>query len=76
MILDIINHCYALRLDVCPLLRAPRIIHHVFAESTVLYQVVNLINMINIHEPRLLDIINDRINSCFRLGYFITQFYL
>ena len=53
---------YTLRLGVSPLIRAPRV-HHVFAEVTVLYQIVKLINQINIHEPRLLDIINNKTHS-------------
>ena len=69
------NHGYTLRLGVRPLIRAPRI-HHVFAEATVSYQTVKLINQISIHEPRLLDIINNRTHSCFGLGYFATQSYL
>ena len=71
------DHGYTLRLGVLvrPLIRAPRI-HHVFAEATVLYQTVKLINQINIHEPRLLDIINNRTHSCFGLGCFATQSYL
>ena len=63
------DHGYTLRLGVCPLRRAPRI-HHVFAEATVLYETVKLINQINIHEPMLLVIINNRTHSCFGLGYF------
>ena len=69
------DHGYTLRLGVRPLIRAPRV-HHVFAEATVLYQTVKLINQINIHEPRLLDIINNKTHSCFGLGYFATQTYL
>ena len=53
------DHGYTLRLGVRPLIRALRI-HHVFAEATVLYQTVKLINQINKHDPRLLDIINNR----------------
>ena len=70
------DHGYTLRMGVRPLIRAPRI-HHAFAEATVLYQTVKLINQINIHEPfRHLDIINNRTLSCFGLGYFATQTYL
>ena len=69
------DHGYALRLGVRPLIRAPRV-HHVFAEATVLYQTVKLINQINRQEPRLLDIINNKTHSCFGLGYFATQTYL
>ena len=69
------DHGYTLRLGVRPLIRAPRI-HHVFAESTALYQTVKLINQINIHQPRLLDIINNRTHFYFGLGYFATQTYL
>ena len=29
----------------------------------------------HIHEPRLLDIINNKTHSCFGLGYFATQTY-
>ena len=37
---------------------------------------VKLMSRINIHQPRLLDIINNRTHSCFGLGYFATQAYL
>ena len=40
------DHGYALRLGVRPLIRAPRV-YHVFAELTVLYQILQLINRIN-----------------------------
>ena len=69
------DHGYMLRLGIRPLICAPQI-HHVFAEATVLYQAVKLINQINLHEPRLLDIIKNRTHSCFGLGYFATQSYL
>ena len=69
------DHGYTLRLGVRPPIRAPRI-HHVFAESTVLYQTVKLINQIYIHEPRLLNIINTKTHFCFGLGNFATQTYL
>ena len=69
------DHGYTLQLGVRPLIRAPQV-HHVFAEATVLYQTVKFINQINIHEPRILDIINNKTHSCFGLGYFATQTYL
>ena len=39
------DHGYMLRLGVRPPIRAPRI-HHVFAEATVLYQTLKLINVL------------------------------
>ena len=49
----ILNHDYALRTGARPAIRTPRI-HHVFAESTVLYKLIKLLNFLYLHEPNIM----------------------
>ena len=54
----ILNHDYALRTGARPAIRTPRI-HHVFAESTVLYKLIKLLNSLYWNEPNIMSAIQN-----------------
>ena len=76
----ILNHDYriALRTGARPAIRTPRI-HHVFAESTVLYKLIKLLNSLYLHEPNIMSAIQNGIHSyagiCFYAKHIFLQQY-
>ena len=71
----ILNHDYALRSGARPAIRTPRI-HHVFAESTVLYKLIKLLNSLYLHEPNIMPAIQNSTHSYFGNCFYAKQIFL
>ena len=71
----ILNHDYALRTGARPAIRTPRI-HHVFAESTVLYKLIKLLNSLYLHEPNILSAIQNGTHSYTGICFYAKQIFL
>ena len=73
--LDVIRaDVHTLRQAARPLIRLPRV-RHVFAQSTVLYQLIKLINETHITNPKILDKIDQKSHTMQRFSFNITQIY-
>ena len=59
-----LNHDYALQTLARPAIRTPRI-HHVFAESTVLYTLIKLLNSLYLHEPNIMSALQNGTHAYF-----------
>ena len=71
----ILNHDYALRTGARPAIRTPRI-HHVFAESTVLYKLIKLLNSLYLHEPNIMSAIQNGTHSYTGICFYAKQIFL
>ena len=71
----ILNHDYALRTGARPAIRTPRI-HHVFAESTVLYKLIKLLNSLYLHEPNIMSAIQIGTHSYTGICFYAKQIFL
>ena len=70
-----LNHDYALRTGARPAIRTTRI-HHVFAESTVLYTLIKLLNSLYLHEPIIMSPIQNGIHSYAGICFYAKQIFL
>ena len=70
-----IDSNYNLRPDVRPLIRLPRT-RLVFTESSVLFQLIKLINQTDETYPEILTKIEEKSHTYFGFGFNITQLYL
>ena len=66
---------YQLRPDVRPLIRVPRT-RLVFAESSVLYQLINIINKTHLISPEIITKVEEKSHTYYGFGYNITHIYL
>ena len=66
---------YTLRQAARPLIRLPRV-RHVFAQSTVLYQLIKLINETHNKNPKILEKIDQKSHTLQSLSFNVTQIYL
>ena len=71
----ILNHDYALRTGARPAIRTPRI-HHGFAESTVLYKLIKLLNSLYLHEPNIMSAIQNGTHSYTGICFYAKQILL
>ena len=71
----ILNHDYALRTGARRAIRTPRI-HHVFAESTVLYKLIKLLNSLYLHEPNIMSAIQNGTHSYTGICFYAKQIFL
>ena len=71
----ILNHDHALRTGARPAIRTPRF-HHVFAESTVLYKLIKLLNSLYLHEPNIMSAIQNGTHSYTGICYYVKQIFL
>ena len=77
--LNVINcdlpHSYQLRRNARPEIRLPRI-HHVFAESSLLYQLINLVNCMHEQHPEILLKIVNKSHILSGVAHNITRIYI
>ena len=66
---------YTLRQAARPLIRLPRV-RHVFAQSTVLYQLIKLINETHNKNPKILEKIDQKSHTLQGFSFNVTQIYL
>ena len=66
---------YTLRQAARPLIRLPRV-RHVFAQSTVLYQLIKLINETHNKKPKILEKIDQKSHTLQGFSFNVTQIYL
>ena len=71
----ILNNDYALRTGARPAIRTRRI-HHVFAESTVLYKLIKLLNSLYLHEPNIMSAIQNGTHSYTGICFYAKQIFL
>ena len=65
----------ALRTGARPVIRTPRI-RHVFAEPTVLYTLIKLLNSFYLHEPNIMSAIQNGTHSYFGICFYAKQIFL
>ena len=66
---------YELRPGVRPLIKLPKINHN-FAKSCVLYQLVHIINILQIEKPNILEKIKEKSHSYYGFSHNVKQQYL
>ena len=65
---------YTLRQAARPLIRLPRV-RHVFAQSTLLYQLIKLINETHNKNPKILEKIDQKSHTLQGFSFNVTQIY-
>ena len=64
-----------LRTGARPAIRTPRI-HHVFADSTVLYKLIKLLNSLYLHEPNIMSAIQNGTHLYTGICFYAKQIFL